>query len=138
MRKEHVTRIGVSLPPKLLEKFDLMIEDMGYANRSEAIRDAVRDYILKNELRDVDGKAVGVISLIYDHHTHGVMDVLTDLQHDFFDVIESSMHLHLDHHNCMELIIVRGEIKKITEIKDRLTSVTGVKNSDFIVTTPVE
>ncbi|MEA3254806.1 MAG: ribbon-helix-helix protein, CopG family, partial [Candidatus Altiarchaeota archaeon] len=75
MMKENVTRIGVSLPPGLLEKFDLMIRDMGYANRSEAIRDAVREYILKNELREGKGEGVGVISIIYNHDVRGVNDV---------------------------------------------------------------
>jgi len=134
MPKETVARIGVSLPPKLLRKFDSLIDGMGYANRSEAIRDAVRDYILKNELRNEKGKRVGVISIIYDHDVHGVNDVLIDLQHKFHDVIQSSTHLHLDEHNCLELIVVRGEARKIKKIRDRLTSVPGVRHSDMLIT----
>lgn len=136
--KEKVTRIGVSLPPGLLDKFDLMIRDMGYANRSEAIRDAVREYILKNELREEKGEGVGVISIIYDHDVRGVNDVLIDLQHKYHSVIQSTTHLHLDKHNCMELIIVRGDSKGIKEIKDRLTSVRGVKHSDLLITTSMK
>ena len=138
MKKEGVARIGVSIPPNLLERFDLMSEGMGYANRSEAIRDAIREYILKNEMRAEEGERVGVISIIYDHDVTGVNDVLIDLQHKYHKVIQSSTHLHLDKHNCMELIIVCGEAKKIKEIKDRLTSVAGVKHSDLLITCLVD
>jgi len=134
MAKETVSRIGVSLPPKLLKKFDSFIDEMGYANRSEAIRDAVREYILKNELKEEKGRRVGVISIIYDHDVHGVNDVLIDLQHKFHDIIQSTTHLHLDSHNCLELILVRGEAGKIKKIKDRLTSVPGVRHSDMLIT----
>ena len=133
-----VSRIGVSLPKNLLDKFDSMTENMGYANRSEAIRDAVRDYMLKNELREESGEKIGIITLIYDHHAHGVSDVLTDLQHNYTEEIQSSIHFHLDKHNCMELIITKGEFKRIKEIKDKLTAVPGVKQSDIIITGVVE
>lgn len=137
--KEKTSRIGVSLPPKLLDRFDEMIDGMGYANRSEAIRDAVREYIYKNKLREADEKAkgIGVISLIYDHHLHGVTESLTDLQHNYCDVIQSNTHIHLDHHNCMELIIVEGKITKIQDIKNQLTATAGVKHSDLLIN-PVE
>jgi len=134
LKEEPVTRIAISLPPKLLEKFDEMTERMGYANRSEAIRDAVRNYILKNELSSEKGKQVGVISIVYDHDVRGVNDVLTDLQHRYHDVIQSSTHMHLDAHNCMELIMVKGEAKRIIEIKDRLATVSGVTHSDLLIT----
>ncbi|MFZ2456845.1 MAG: nickel-responsive transcriptional regulator NikR [Candidatus Altiarchaeia archaeon] len=134
MKEEPVTRIAISLPPKLLEKFDKMSEHMGYTNRSEAIRDAVRNYILKNELSSEKGKRIGVISIVYDHDVRGVNDVLTDLQHRYHDVIQSSTHLHLDAHNCMELIMVKGEAKRINEIKNLLTTVSGVTHSDLLIT----
>lgn len=138
MEKEKVTRIGVSLPPKLLKKFDSLIKDMGYANRSEAIRDSVRGYILKNELKIEKGKLVGIISIIYDHDVHGITEVITDLQHRYHEIIQSNTHIHLDKNNCMEIIIVRGNSKKIKEIKDRLTSVSGVKHTDMLITTSVK
>jgi CopG family nickel-responsive transcriptional regulator len=137
MIKDNVTRIGVSLPPGLLKKFDQMIENMGYANRSEAIRDSIREYLLKNELKEEKGEKVGVVSLIYDHDVRGVNDVLIELQHKYHRIIQSTTHLHLDEHNCMELIIVRGDAKKIKEIRDRLTAVRGVKHSDLLLTTSV-
>ena len=138
MKKESVTRIGVSLPPKLLNRFDEMIDEMGYANRSEAIRDAVREYMVKNEMKKGTGKRVGIISIIYDHDVHGVNDMLIELQHSYYKVIQSSIHIHLNEHNCMEIIIVSGNAKKIKEIKDRITSVTGVKYSDILVTSPTD
>jgi len=134
----NASRIGVSLPKNLLDKFDSMTGDMGYANRSEAIRDAVRDYMLRNELREETGERIGIITLIYDHHSHGVSDVLTDLQHHYTGEIQTSIHFHLDSHNCMELIITKGEAKRIKEIKDKLTAVAGVKQSDLIITGIVE
>ena len=133
--KEKVTRIGVSFPPQLLEKFDSLIEEMGYENRSEAIRDAIRDYMVKNQIKDDSGEGVGLISLVYDHDTRGVSDTLIDLQHDYFKIIQSSTHIHLDKHSCMELITVKGEIKKIREIKNKLASLRGVKHAHLWVTT---
>jgi CopG family nickel-responsive transcriptional regulator len=133
MEKENVARIAISLPPKLLSEFDGLIDRMGYANRSEAIRDAVRHYMTKNAPTKEKGIRMGVISIIYDHDKHGVSDVLTDLQHKYHHIIQSSIHIHLDAHNCMELVIAKGEVKKITEIKDRLTTVSGVKNTDLLI-----
>ena len=134
MKDEQVARIAISLPPKLLEEFDSMAERMGYENRSEAIRDAVRHYMLKNEIRSDRGNRVGVISIVYDHDVRGVNDLLIDLQHKYHDVIQSSTHMHLDEHNCMELIMVKGEARRINEIKDRLTTVSGVTHSDLLIT----
>ena len=132
--KESVARIGVSLQPKLLEGFDRMMNRMGYVNRSEAVRDAVRHYMMKNELSSDKGhQRIGVISVLYDHDVRGVSDVLTDLQHRYHSVIQSSIHLHLDEHNCMELVIVKGDSKKIDEIKDRLTTVSGVRHTDLML-----
>ncbi|OYT27779.1 MAG: nickel-responsive transcriptional regulator NikR [Candidatus Altiarchaeales archaeon ex4484_96] len=137
MDKQHTQRIGVSLPPKLLDKFDNMIGEMGYNNRSEAIRDAIRNYMLKNQLKDEGGDGVGVILITYDHHRRGVTELITDIQHHHISVIESSTHLHLDKNNCMELIIVRGEIREIQKIKNKLSSVAGVKQTELIITSTI-
>jgi len=138
MVKENIVRIGVSLPEKLLVRFDNMISEMGYANRSEAIRDSMREYIMKNEMKEGKGERIGVISIIYDHDVRGVNDMLIDLQHNYHRVIKSSIHIHLDKHNCMEVVIVRGDVKKIREIKNRLTSIIGVKHSDMLLAIPTE
>jgi CopG family nickel-responsive transcriptional regulator len=138
MDDDNVARIGVSLPPKLLSKFDSLIEGMGYANRSEAIRDAVREYIRKSELSGERGLRAGIISIIYDHDVRGVNDVLVELQHKYHHVIQMTTHMHLDEHNCMEIIIVRGEAAKIKEVRDRLASVRGVTHSDLLLATAVE
>lgn len=134
MEDEPVTRMGVSLPPNLLEGFDEMIGRMGYANRSEAVRDAIRYYMVKNEPVKGRKRMIGVVSIVYDHDVHGVSDILTDLQHKYHHLIQSSIHLHLDEHNCLELVIVKGEVSKINEIRDRLTSVAGVKQTELLVT----
>ena len=134
LKEEPVSRIAISLPPKLLEEFDEMSERMDYANRSEAVRDAVRNYMLKNELRGGTGKRIGVISIVYDHDVRGVNDVLTDIQHKYHDIIQSSTHMHLDARNCMELIIVKGKANRINEIKDRMTAVSGVAHTDLLLT----
>jgi CopG family nickel-responsive transcriptional regulator len=133
MDKENVARIAISLPPKLLTEFDGLIDRMGYANRSEAIRDAVRHYMTENAPTKEKGLRIGIISILYDHDKKGVSDVLTDLQHKYHSLIQSSIHIHLDAHNCMELVIAKGDVKKITEIKDRLTTVSGVKHTDLIL-----
>jgi len=133
-KDEQVARIAVSLPPKLLEEFDGIVRRMGYANRSEAIRDAIRHYMLKNALSNEKGKRIGVVSIVYDHDVRGVNDMLIDLQHSYHDVIQSSTHMHLDEHNCMEIIMVKGDARRINEIKDRLTTVPGVTNSDLLIT----
>jgi CopG family nickel-responsive transcriptional regulator len=138
MEEDNVTRIGVSLPPKLLGRFDSLIGDMGYANRSEAIRDAIREYIRKSELSTEKGLRAGIISIIYDHDIRGVNDVLVELQHKYHHIIQLTTHVHLDEHNCMEMIIVKGDAGKIKEVRDRLASVRGVTHSDLLLTTAVE
>lgn len=138
MDKDNVTRIGVSLPPGLLDRFDSIIGGMGYANRSEAIRDSIREYIRKNELLDETGEKAGVISIIYDHDVRGVNDILIELQHKYHQIIELTTHMHLDEHRCMELIIVKGDAGKIKEVKDRLASVRGVMHSDLLLATMME
>ncbi|MEM2918968.1 MAG: nickel-responsive transcriptional regulator NikR [Candidatus Altiarchaeota archaeon] len=132
--KEKVSRIGVSLEPSLLKKFDSMIEKMYYKNRSEAIRDAVREYIAKNELKLGKGKSIGVISIIYKHSKRNVIKNLIEIQHFYSQMIKTNLHFHLSKDKCMELIILRGKTKKLKEIKNKLTSLPGVEKSDMLIT----
>jgi len=99
---EQLERFGVSMPATLLASFDEALVDAGYANRSEAIRDIVRDYLVRREWQDPAGQVVGTITIVYDHHTRELEDVLTALQHDYCDAIICSTHVHLDHHHCLE------------------------------------
>jgi len=108
--EQELMRIGVSLPEKLLSRFDEIILQRGYSSRSEGIRDAIRNYIVHYEwMSDVQGERVGVITLVYSHSQRGLVDNLTDIQHEFGSIIQSSLHVHLDLDNCLEVIILRGE-----------------------------
>ena len=108
----ELIRFGVSLPDDLLERFDTEISQKGYQNRSEALRDLIRNYLVKREL-DKDEEIVGVLSLVYDHHVPNISDKLNDLQHDHYQNILSTTHIHLDHRNCLEVIILKGKYSEV-------------------------
>lgn len=130
-----IKRFGVSLDSTLLKKFDSLIAKKGYANRSEAIRDLIRDSLVKEEWEDVEKETVGTITIVYSHDTRELVDVLTDLQHHYYASIISSMHVHLDEHNCLEVLIVKGKGKDIKKIADRLIGTKGVKHGKLTLTT---
>lgn len=131
---EQVERFGVSMPADLLEQFDRATAEAGYANRSEAIRDIVRDYLVQKRWEQPDAPVVGTITLVYDHHTRELEDSLTDLQHDHHEAIICSTHVHLDAHNCLEIIAVRGKSAEIQHIAQRLLSTRGVKHGGLTTT----
>jgi CopG family nickel-responsive transcriptional regulator len=120
-------RFGISLPKDLLEKFDKLISQKSYSNRSEAFRDLIRQELVKEEWREA-GEVVGAVTLVYDHHKRELVNKLTDIQHDFQGTIISTQHIHLDHDNCLELIAVKGSAANITKLADTLKSVKGVKH----------
>ena len=127
--EQELMRIGVSLPEKLLSRFDEIILKRGYSSRSEGIRDAIRNYIVHYEwMSDVQGERVGVITLVYSHSQRGLVENLTEIQHDSGDIIQSSLHVHLDHDNCLEIIAVRGKPQAIGSIVKRLKAVKGLKH----------
>ncbi len=131
--EEGITRIGVSLPKNLLDEFDSIIRTRGYSSRSEAIRDAIRGYIAEYKwLESEKGEIVGVLTIIYDHNLKGVSDAIINLQHDFGDVITSSMHIHLNRDQCLELVLVKGEMDKIKGLVDRISAIRGVLNVKLI------
>jgi len=130
-----IIRFGVSLDRVLLDRFDGLIGKKGYANRSEAIRDLIRDSLVTEEWESSPSETVGSITIVYSHDTRELTDTLTDLQHHFCDAIISSMHIHLDEHNCLEVIVVRGKAKDIKAIADRLIGTKGVKHGKLTVTT---
>ncbi|MFH0799330.1 MAG: nickel-responsive transcriptional regulator NikR [Pseudomonadota bacterium] len=127
---DSLIRFGVSLPERLLKKFDLFLSSHGYGNRSEAIRDMIRQRLL-DESWDVGKNACGVISLVYDHHQRNLLDRLTDIQHDAGEIILSSTHIHIDHHHCLEVIIVRGPVGRVKKLADRLIALKGVLHGSF-------
>ena len=134
MSKDKVTRFGVSMDPELLKKFDDLIEQKGYSNRSEAVRDLVRKHLVTKEWETSKGQVVGTVTLVYDHHTHDLGDKLTDLQHEYFQNIVSTTHIHLDAHNCLEVLIVRGKSQTVRTIADHLISTKGVKHGQLAMT----
>ncbi|AFV24221.1 CopG family transcriptional regulator [Methanolobus psychrophilus R15] len=124
---QELMRIGVSLPENLLTKFDSIIEKRGYSSRSEGIRDAIRNYITHYEwMSDVKGRRVGTITLIYDHTKRGLSSALTDIQHDYSHLIKSGIHIHLDHDNCLEVIILDGEGEEVKTVAEKIMALKGV------------
>jgi CopG family nickel-responsive transcriptional regulator len=118
----------VSLPSDLLDRFDGIISERGYSSRSEAIRDAIRNYIVNYKwMTEVEGERIGVLSLVYEHDQRGLTDDLTEIQHAHMGLITSSVHLHLDHDNCLEIIMLHGEGKSIKEVAETLMALKGVK-----------
>ena len=128
-------RIGVSLPEKLLSRFDEIILKRGYSSRSEGIRDAIRNYIVHYEwMSDVQGERVGVITLVYSHSERGLVENLTEIQHESGDIIQSTLHVHLDHDNCLEVIVLRGEGKDVRIATEKMMALKGVKHVKLTTT----
>lgn len=130
-----ITRFGISLDNALLERFDGLIGKKGYTNRSEAIRDLIRDTLVTGELEKSAEETVGTITIVYSHDTRELTDTLTDLQHTYYNSIVSTMHIHLDEHNCLEVIVVKGRARDIRSIADRLRGTKGVKHGSLSLTT---
>ena len=130
-----LTRFGISLDEVLLKRFDDLIRKKGYSNQSEAIRDLIRDALVMEEWEGTDSETVGTITIVYSHEKRELLDLLTRLQHFHHDSIISSMHIHLDKHNCLELIAVKGKGQDIKRIADRLIGSKGVKHGKLTLTT---
>lgn len=130
-----VERFSVSLEGELLNAFDAFLVQMGYTSRSEAVRDLIREKLVARELEAPDAEGVGVITLVYDHHRRELPERLTEIQHRYFKEITSTSHIHLDRHNCLEVIIVRAQARKIRNIADLLISTKGVKHGRLVTTT---
>ena len=128
-------RFGVAIDDDLLWKFDRVVDRKGYENRSEAIRDLIRNLLVEEEWAAGDEETVGTITLVYDHHVHDLQDNLTDLQHNLHEDIISSIHVHLDAHNCLEVLIVKGKSGDIKAAADRLIGTKGVKHGRLTMTT---
>jgi CopG family nickel-responsive transcriptional regulator len=129
-----LTRFGVSIPDSLLGDFDRLIAHKGYQNRSEAIRDLIRDSLVTEEWKEGKKEMVGTISLVYNHHTRELSRILTRLQHDHYRTILSTLHIHMDEHNCLEVLVVKGKGEEIKKIGDRLIGTKGVKHGRLSLT----
>jgi CopG family nickel-responsive transcriptional regulator len=129
-----ITRFGVSLDGRLLSKFDRLIGRKGYPNRSEAIRDLIRDSLVREQWDLGDADAVGTLTLVYDHETRELEERLTELQHAHYQAIVSTLHIHLDPHHCLEVLVLRGKASLLKSIADRLIGTRGVKHGTFSAT----
>jgi CopG family nickel-responsive transcriptional regulator len=130
----HLLRFGVSMDAELLAAFDQLIARKGYANRSEALRDLVRDAIVESQWASGDKPTVAALCMVYDHHHSDLSARLTALQHDFTDRIVSSLHVHLDHRHCLEVIVLRGPAGALQSFADRVLAIRGVKHGQLVMT----
>ena len=124
----NLTRIGVAIDTDLLEKFDELIELRGYPNRSEAFRDLIRNELVEESWKSPESEVVGSVTLVYNHHVRQLNDKLLDLQHDHHDSILSTLHVHLDHENCLEVLLIKGKAAAVNQIANALISTKGVKH----------
>src|SRR5689334_9820825 len=130
-----LSRIGVAIDSGLLDKFDRLIEQRGYTNRSEAFRDLIRDELVEKTWESPESQVVGTVTLVYDHHVRMLNEKLTDIQHDHHNQILSTLHIHLDHDNCLEVLVVRGKAEDVRRVADTLISTKGVKHGRLTITT---
>jgi CopG family nickel-responsive transcriptional regulator len=131
----ELARIGVAIDSLLLRKFDELIEERGYTNRSEAFRDMIRGELVQKTWASPEADVVGTVTLVYDHHVRMLNERLTDMQHDHHKNILSTMHVHLDHDNCLEVLVVKGKANRVQKIADGLISTKGVKHGHLTLTT---
>jgi CopG family transcriptional regulator, nickel-responsive regulator len=134
-RGSVLKRFGVSMEADLLRRFDGLCRRKGYASRSEAIRDMARDLIVEEEKQLGDAEVVGTVTVVYDHHQRELEEKLTDYQHNFLDAIVSALHVHLDAHSCLEVLVLRGKASRVKRIADGLIATKGVKHGKLVMTT---
>jgi len=124
---EHIQRIGISLEEDLLLRFNKLIARKGYSSRSEAIRDLIREKLSDEQLTDSKTEALAAVFVVYDHHQANLSQKLIELQHSQLLKTISSMHIHVDHHNCLEVIVLHGPVSEITQLADNIVSLKGVR-----------
>ena len=129
---DKLRRFGVSIENSLITEFDKYLREKSYKNRSEAIRDLIREALVEEEWANTDEKVAGVIVIIYNHHKRELVDNLLGIQHNYTDSIISSQHIHLDHDNCLEIIVVRGKISDIKSLASQLKAIKGVKHATLV------
>lgn len=133
----ELVRFGVSIDQDLLENYDRLIAERGYATRSEALRDLIREALIAQKIEtESEINALGSLTLVYDHHARNLAQEMGAIQHDFHDNILSVMHLHVSRDDCMEIIALRGVVSEIVELSNRLLSLKGIKNGKLFLTLP--
>ncbi len=128
------TRFTVSIPESLNRAFVAYLKEHRYPSRSEAVRDLIRNALIEDQWDIGAGDVVGTVTLVYDHHSPDLTDRLTRLQHDYHDVIVSTTHVHLDHDNCLEVVVLRGPALRVRGVGNALTAVRGVKHGKLVCT----
>jgi CopG family nickel-responsive transcriptional regulator len=128
----QLERVGVSIERDLLQRFDGLIAERGYRTRSEAVRDLVRKELVRDAWGDPDAEVFGTVTILYDHHTHGLSDALAGLQHNHHTAVICTTHVHVDAHSCLEVIIVKGPSAQVRRIADALIAIKGVKNGQLV------
>ena len=132
----ELVRFSVAMPEELLVRFDSLVARRGVAkNRSEMVRDLVREALIREEAAQFGAEVMGTLTIVFDHHAHDIQDVLHSIQHSNLDLIISTTHVHLDERNCLEVIILRGESFEVKEVADRILGTKGVKNGGLVITT---
>ncbi len=131
----ELSRIGVAIDSKLLSKFDDHIARRGYTSRSEAFRDLIREALIENAAQRPDSTVIGTLTLVYDHHVRMLSERLTDMQHDHYHHVLSTLHVHLDHDNCLEVLVLKGKASLVQRLADALISTKGVKHGRLTITT---
>jgi CopG family nickel-responsive transcriptional regulator len=132
----NLSRIGVAIQTDLLAAFDALAERRGYASRSEAFRDLIRDALIQESAAKGDARVVGTVTLVYAHHVRLLSEKLTSLQHAFHHVMLSTLHVHLDHEHCLEVVVVRGKASEVRHVADALISMKGVRHGRLTITSP--
>lgn len=129
-----LARIGVAIDSELLEQFDQAISRKGYTNRSEAFRDLIRDELNREQGEQADAQVVGTVTLVYDHHVRLLTERLTEAQHQHHDLIISTLHIHMNHQDCLEVLVVRGTSAAVKRVADQLIAIKGVKHGKLVMT----
>ena len=133
----EIVRFGVSIDQDLLENYDRLIGERGYATRSEALRDLIRESLIQRKIEaDSNTQVLGSLTLVYDHHASNLLQEMARVQHDFHEVVLSVMHIHVSHADCMEILAVRGIVAEIVNLADKLLSLKGIKNGKLFLTLP--
>ena len=135
---EQLVRFSVSMEEDLLREFDCLIEQKGYTNRSEAVRDIVRDTLVEESVKTPDGIVYGALVFIYDHHKRELEKSLSNLQHDYYENIISTSHVHVDHNHCMEVVLLKGKAVILKAIAEKLLSFKGVMHGKLTLTMTIK
>jgi len=129
-----LSRFGVSIDAALLKKFDEFTSRAGYVGRSEAFRDLIRAKLVEEEIQESNSEVFGVFTLIYNHHRRQLEERLTDVQHDYHDNVITTTHVHIDHDNCLEVVLLKGKVNILKQIALSLGSLKGVKHNKLVLT----